>query len=119
MDVKQLIHSWFTIWENGNFEDLPIAEHFMHVSPYGVVESKQAYMALVHANKEKFLGHKFEIHDIITTEDKACIRYTAVQDEFSLEVTEWHYMSQGLIEQIVAYYNIPGEIRADRKIDDY
>ena len=44
--------------------------------------------------------------------------YTAKQEDFELEVTEWHYVKNNLIQKIIAYYNIPGEIREDRKLEE-
>ena len=118
MSVEKLVKQWFDIWEKGNFEDLPLSPHFSHTSPYGTIAGKQAYMDLVNANREKFLGHTFLIHDTIFETDKACIMYTAKQEDFELEVTEWHYVKNNLIKKIVAYYNIPGEIRDDRKLEN-
>lgn len=118
MNTKSLVTMWFKIWEQGNFEDLPLSDNFTHTSPYGTIEGKKAYMDLVNANKDKFLGHRFEIHDTLFNENKACIMYTAIQDDFKLEVTEWHYVKNLQIEKIIAYYNIPGEVREDRVLKD-
>ena len=38
-----------------------------------------------------------------------------VSGDFKLEVSEWHYISNNLIRQIIAYYHI-GEIREERKL---
>jgi len=119
MSAQELINAWFEAWEKGNFQRLPIAEKFTHTSPYGIIKGKAAYVELVAANKDKFLGHRFEIHDEIYGEHHGCVRYTAIQGDFRLEVSEWHYVKEGLIQEIVAYYNIPGEIREDRKLKDF
>ncbi|MEX0362963.1 MAG: nuclear transport factor 2 family protein [Allomuricauda sp.] len=116
MESKALAKEWFRLWETGEFEDLPISDDFTHTSPYGTIEGKTAYLDLVKANKDKFLGHTFEIHDLISDSNKACIRYTAIKEAFRLEVTEWHYTRNNLIYKIVAYYNIEGEINEDRKL---
>ena len=116
IESERLVIEWFEIWQKGNFQDLPIAEHFSHTSPFGVVQGKKAYLNLVESNAEKFLGYTFEIQDAIYEEDKACVRYKAKQgDDFELEVSEWHYINMGLIEKVVAYYHI-GEIREDREL---
>lgn len=117
MQSETLVKQWFQYWEDGVFLDLPLAKNFTHTSPYGTISGKSTYMDLVERNREKFLGHQFEIHDVIYLEDRACIRYTAVKDDFRLDVSEWHYCRDGLIEQIVAYYNIEGEISDERKLD--
>ena len=48
-------------------------------------------------------------------ENKACVRYKAIQGDFSLDVSEWYYIKNDLIEEIIAYYHI-GEIRDERKL---
>lgn len=114
--AENLVKEWFDKWENGRFMNLPISEKFSHTSPFGTIEGKNKYLELVKENKEKFLGHRFVIHDAIYKADKACVRYTAKQgDEFELEVSEWHYFRDGLIDKIVAYYHI-GDIRDERQL---
>ena len=117
MQSEALVKQWFQYWENGDFQDLPLAEDFSHTSPYGTISGKKNYMEIVQMNREKFLGHRFEIHDAIYREEVACVRYTAIKEDFKLDVSEWHYIKNGLIQEIVAYYNIEGEIREERKLE--
>lgn len=118
MEISELVLKWFEIWKNGDFHNIPVSEDFQHTSPYGTTRGKESYLQLVEANKDKFLGHSFDIHDLIKEQDRACVRYTAIKDEFRLEVSEWYYSEDGLIKEIVAYYNIPGEIKKDRELHD-
>jgi len=118
MDLKELVKKWFDHWEKGDFHNLPISDNFKHTSPYGTIDGKKDYISLVETNRDKFLGHRFEIHDALYDIDKACVRYTATQGEFSLDVSEWHYAKDGLIEKIEAYYNIEGEISEERKLSE-
>ncbi|MBT8274208.1 MAG: nuclear transport factor 2 family protein [Bacteroidia bacterium] len=114
--MKQLVERWFVAWESGDYYNLPITDNFKHTSPYGTIDGKDNYIALVAANKDKFLGYRFQIHDTIYSENKASVQYTAIQGDFKLDVSEWYYPKEGLIEKIVAYYNIEGEISEDRKL---
>ena len=107
---------WFEKWAVGDIDNLPITNDFIHTSPYGTITGKQAYLELVNANQDKFLNHRFEIHETISEKHKTCVRYTAIQEEFRLEVTEWHYIRDNHIHKIIAYYNIAGEISEDRKL---
>ncbi|OSY87507.1 hypothetical protein WH52_11630 [Tenacibaculum holothuriorum] len=115
MNSKEISKNWFNKWENGDFYSLPITENFEHVSPFGIIKSKKDYINLVESNKDKFLNYQFNILDEVYTENKSCIRYTAIQNDFKLDVSEWHYIKNGLIEKVVAYYHI-GEIKEDRKL---
>ena len=116
MDLQQLVTDWFEKWETGDFLNLPIAEDFQHTSPYGTISGKKEYIRLVEANKQQFLGYRFEIQDAFYGIDRACVRYSAIKQDFRLEVSEWHYGSQGKIDRIVAYYNIEGEISEERQL---
>ncbi|MEZ4794773.1 MAG: nuclear transport factor 2 family protein [Flavobacteriaceae bacterium] len=116
MTTQDLVETWFALWESGHYEALPLAEDFTHTSPFGTIEGKQAYLDLVRQNEEKFLGQTFELNDALYGIDRACVRYTARQgSDFSLVVSEWHYVKDGLIAHIVAYYHI-GEIREERTL---
>ena len=117
MQSEALVKQWFQYWEKGDFQDLPLTENFSHTSPYGTINGKMTYLDIVEMNRDKFLGHHFEIHDAIYMEDHACVRYSAIKDNFRLDVSEWYYIEDGLIREIVAYYNIEGEISEERKLE--
>ena len=117
MQSETLVKQWFQYWENGDFQNLPIAEDFSHTSPYGIISGKESYLDIVRMNRDKFLGHVFQIHDAIYLKDHACVRYSALKDDFRLDVSEWYYFKDGLIHKIIAYYNIEGEISAERKLE--
>ncbi|NQY05791.1 MAG: hypothetical protein HRT68_06190, partial [Flavobacteriaceae bacterium] len=86
---KQLVHKCFKVWETGDFLDLPITDDFKHTSPYEVRQGKVTYTELVEGKKDTFLGHRFELYDELHGDQKTCVRYTAIQVESCLEVTEW------------------------------
>ena len=113
MKTEALVEQWFNKWEAGDFLDLPITENFKHTSPFGTIDGKKAYLDLVQENKDKFLGYRFEIHDALYGKDNACVRYTGVQGDFTLDVSEWYYARDGLIEEIIAYYHIGGSGRTE------
>ncbi len=113
--MEKLVKTWFEKWEKGDFHQLPITENFNHTSPFGTIEGKKAYVGLVAANKDKFLGYRFELHDALYENQRACVRYTAIQGDFKLDVSEWYYAENNLIDKISAYYHI-GEIREERQL---
>ena len=118
MLVQKLSREWFKKWEEGSFLDLPITNDFLHKSPFGIIKGKDNYLELISNNKDKFLGYKFEIIDEIYLANTGCIRYKATQNEFLLDVCEWHYIENDLIKKIVSYYHI-GEIQKGRQISNY
>ncbi len=114
--TESLVKEWFDKWEKGDFLDLPISDDFKHTSPFGTIDGKKAYIDLVKKNQDKFLGYAFEIKSGIYENDKACVRYTAKQGkDFELNVSEWYYIKDNLIYEIISYYHI-GEIRKEREL---
>ena len=83
MNPKKIIALWFSCWEKGLIHQPPIADNFIHQSPFGEVEGKEKYINWVNANKDKFLGYRFEIHDEIYAHQKACIHHTERQGSFN------------------------------------
>ena len=116
MEIKDLVKKWFQLWESRDFNALPIAANFKHTSPFGTIDGKKTYLELVEANKDKFLGHRFELHDALYGETKACVRYTTTKGDYSMEVSEWYYAKDNLISEVIAYYHI-GEIKEERKLN--
>lgn len=117
MKSRSLVKAWFEKWETADYLNLPVTDSFKHTSPYGTITGKSTYLNLVKANLDKFLGHKFEIHDELYGDTAACVRYTAIKEDFTLHVSEWYYFKNELIDEIVAYYNIEGEISEERKLE--
>ena len=118
MTSQTLVHTWFSLWETGEFENLPLSESFKHTSPYGIINGREAYMQLVLANRDQFLGNKFLLREEMYDHQKACIRYTMVSEKFSMEVSEWFYIKNNLIDEVISYYNIEGEISEDRQLSE-
>ena len=114
MDSKTLMLDWFKKWETGDFHNLSISDSFCHTSPYGTIKGKRNYLNIVASNTDKFLGYSFKIHDILADKEISCVRYTAIRKDFKLDVTEWHFSSDGLIDKILAYYT-PHESITDFK----
>ena len=116
MSIEDLVDKWFECWDTGSYREIPVASGFAHTSPYGTISGRDEYLAVVAENEEKFLGTRIEIHDRIFEDTRAAVRYTVSKDDFSMEVSEWIYAEGGEISKIISYYNIPGEIREDRKL---
>ena len=116
MEIQELVKRWFKAWDDGTYRAIPVAEDFKHTSPYGTIDGKGPYLSLVEANKDKFLGNRIDMHDEIYGVNKACVRYTITNKAFTMNVSEWLYAQDGLIREIVSYYNIDGDISEERKL---
>ena len=112
MTLEVHVRAWFGAWQEGNYREIPVTDDFTHISPFGTVEGKAAYLELVEANLDSFLGFHFTIHDELHGDSVACVRYTAHKGEFSLDASEWFFGTDAGIDEIVSYYNV-GEASYD------
>lgn len=115
-NTQELVKEWFEKWDAGDFMNLPLASDFTHHSPYGTINGRDPYLELVESNKDKFLGNEINIHDELYEEKRGCVRYTIINKDFEMVVSEWLYTENGFITEIYAYYNIEGEISDSRKL---
>ena len=116
MEIKTLVDRLFKAWDDGDYMSIPVSDDFSHTSPYGTVEGNDAYLAIVMDNADKFLGNRIDIHDSIYDGLKACVRYTITNKAFTVDVSEWIYSNGELINRIISYYNVEGEIGENRKL---
>lgn len=116
MEIELLVKKWFRVWKEGDYQNIPVEDTFKHTSPYGTIEGKENYLRLVAANVDKFLGNEIVIRDEIYNQNRACVRYTIINKDFTMEVSEWLYKGDGKLTEIIAYYNIEGEISETRQL---
>ncbi len=46
-DAKRLAREWIEIWDRGEPRALPLADEFVHVSPFGRIEGRGRYLEVV------------------------------------------------------------------------
>lgn len=115
--TKKFIQDWFTKWENGDFLNQPLNPNFEHHSPYGIIKGKKDYLAIVAQHPDKFLGHQFNLHNILVENNIGVVRYTTSKDHHSMDVTEWFYCDKQGINKIISYYDKSNQI--NKEIENY
>jgi hypothetical protein len=72
---RQLVDSWFGAFQERDISMLQLADDFVHSSPFGEIEGREAYLELVAGNPEAFFGPELEVLDVIEDRDKYAVRY--------------------------------------------
>ena len=107
-NLHPVLEKWFSCWRNGNVEDLPIADDFIHTSPFGTIESKSRYMEIVLKNKKDFLGNSLNVTRQIREGNQVCVQFEQKNENTGLEmvVCEWYHIEGSQIKEIRSFYNI-------------
>ena len=99
---------WFTCWNSGVIDDLPITDDFRHTSPFGI-ETKSRYLQIVNKNRESFLGNELTILKHIVDGDEVCVQFRQTREDdpgFEMTVCEWYVLEGDRIREIRSFYNI-------------
>lgn len=97
------VDAWFGAFWQKDVDKLEsvLADQFAHSSPFGVIESRKAYIELVRANPEAFFSPEIEIQDIIDSGHKVAVRYLINGNP----ACDCIYTSGGIITTIFSYYH--------------
>lgn len=103
-----LIKSYYDAYARGDMEQLPIADEIRHVSPMAEVRGKDAYMQ----ECMKFAGmtQRIDIVDWAESEEKIAVRAESVTAYGSFPMSEWFYISDGKIVEIISYFHAAGSV---------
>ena len=106
--MHPVIKQWFSCWETGNIEELPIAADFSHTSPFGTIETKERYLEIVEKNRRDFLGNTLTVIKQIKEGDNVCVQFEQKNVHTGLEMTvcEWYVVQGDVIKDIRSFYNV-------------
>lgn len=101
-----LIKNYYDAYARGDIQQLPIADEIRHTSPMAVVVGKDAYIQ----ECMKFAGmtQRVDIIDWAESEEKIAVRAESVTMYGIFPMSEWFYISNGTITEIISYFNAAG-----------
>lgn len=97
-----LAEAWFGAFRDRNIAGAPLANDFTHLSPFGVVEGRAAYVDLIAANEDAFYNATIEIVDVVERPGAAAVRYLVEGSP----ATDWIYERDGEIVSVYSYYHV-------------
>ena len=100
---KQLAETWFEAFREKDIDKLErtLTEDFVHSSPFGEIQPRQAYLDLVSANPQAFFSPVIEVQDMIADGDKIAVRYLVNKNP----ACDCIYVRDGQIAKIYSYYH--------------
>jgi len=107
-NLHPVVAKWFSCWESGKTEELPISEDFSHTSPFGTIHPKSRYMDIVNKNKKDFLGNTLTVTKQIREGNNVCVQFEQKNSNTGLEMTvcEWYIINGDEIIEIRSFYNV-------------
>ena len=92
------VEHWFSCWNTGTIDELPLTDNFRHTSPFGTIEPKARYMEIVRKNAASFLGNKLTLLKYLVDGDCVCAQFKQTREDdpdFEMIVCEWYFLEGG------------------------
>ena len=116
MNDKQIDHlsrQWILVWNEGDASSLPLAEDFVHVSPFGRLEGRKHYLKTVIPMSKKNAA-KLAVEDVLVSGNQSVVRYNVVSPSgATMPACDWLTFEGGKLARVRSYYERPAEIRSD------
>jgi ketosteroid isomerase-like protein len=98
---RELVDSWFDAFRERDLSKLHLAQDFVHTSPFGEIQGRDAYLDLVRDNLEAFFSPTLEIIDVLESGDRFAVRYLVNGNP----ACDCIYVEDGQISRIYSYYH--------------
>ena len=103
-DARELARDWIEIWDRGDPSALPLADDFVHVSPFGRLEGRARYLAVVEPMAKENVA-ALEIDDVFAEGDRACITFSMETANGPVACCDVVRVADGRIRSVHSYYD--------------
>jgi ketosteroid isomerase-like protein len=102
----ELARGWIEAWIRMDIDWLRahLAEHFVHVSPFGRLEGREHYLATVEPMARKSVV-ELRILDVIADGERAAVRFENRTPKGVVESVDWVRVEDGRIVEIRSFYD--------------
>ncbi len=103
-NAEQLARIWIEGWISGTPDDLPLADDFIHSSPFGVVEGREKYLAWVKPLSAKNVN-TLKIIKTLGNNSEAVIWFEMVTPKGMVLCCDWISVKDGTIKSVQSFYD--------------
>ena len=103
-DAASLARLWIEAWNEGAPDRIPLAESFVHTSPFGRVAGRETYLEWVKPLAAQNVT-TLTIRRVLASGDSAAIHFEMTTPKGPVEVCDWVVVSDGEIQEIHSFYD--------------
>jgi len=107
--AEQLARTWIEAWQAGEPDRIPLAEDFVHTSPFGRVEGRDRYLEWVKPLAAENVV-ELRVRRVLASADgtQAAIHFVMTTPGGPVDVCDWVVASEGTIREIRSFYDASG-----------
>lgn len=103
-EAERLARTWIRYWNDGNPRALPLAETFVHVSPFGRLEGRDHYLDTVIPMSERNVTD-LTVNRVLGRGNRAVIWFDMHTPNGRIPVCDWIVVEDGEIAEIYSFYD--------------
>jgi len=103
-EAKKLAREWIEVWGRDDPSVLPLAENFVHVSPFGRIEGRDRYLEVVRPLAEANVA-ALQVQDVLAEGNRACVAFSMDTPNGPVACCDWVVVEQGRILSVHSYYD--------------
>ncbi|MDX1440012.1 MAG: nuclear transport factor 2 family protein [Rubricoccaceae bacterium] len=102
--AEHLAHLWIEGWINGDPDSIPLAEDFVHTSPFGRLEGREHYLETVKPMAAENVA-RLTIIKTLSEGNEAVIRFDMETPEEVIPCCDWVRVEGEKIAEIHSFYD--------------
>lgn len=102
--ARRLAHVWIDAWNRGEPESIPLAETFVHTSPFGRIEGREKYLEKTIPMAKRNVT-SLTVLKTIATSDEVVIMFEMQTPAGPIPVCDWISIEGENIAEIRSFYD--------------
>jgi len=103
-EAERLARVWIDYWNAGKPRALPLADSFVHVSPFGRLEGREHYLDTVIPMSERNVT-ELVVNRLMSSGNQAAIWFDMQTPTGRIPVCDWIIVENGKIAEIHSFYD--------------
>ena len=102
--AESLARLWIECWNQSRPDDIPLAENFVHTSPFGRVEGREVYLEWVKPLAAQNVA-QLDIQRSMGTDDEAVVHFEMTTPTGVISVCDWVSVKDNEIVAVHSLYD--------------
>jgi len=103
-EAARLAREWIEVWGRDDPATLPLADDFVHTSPFGRIEGREKYLEVVRPMAATNVA-ALVVEDVIAEGDRAAITFSMDTPNGPIACCDWLVVADGRIVSVHSYYD--------------
>ncbi|MBO6503305.1 MAG: nuclear transport factor 2 family protein [Kordiimonadaceae bacterium] len=107
MKAEELAKAWIEGWNAGRPDEIPLAENFVHKSPFGEVRGRSKYLEWVKPLAAENVTD-LRVQRLMGSDQEAVIHFIMMTPNGPVDCCDWVVCNDGQISAIHSFYDASG-----------